>query len=70
MSKYRNHKGLRSRECDYIHEKTRYSDAHSKWLQALITSEPCFAHLIRPKGIPPYEQRKGGGKRRARNRKR
>ncbi|GCD81924.1 hypothetical protein PTHTG4_09860 [Parageobacillus thermoglucosidasius] len=70
MSKYRNNKDLRSREGDYIHEKSRYSDLYPKWLQALITSEPCFAHLIRPKGIPPYERLKGGGKRRARNRKR
>lgn len=70
MSKYRNNKNLRSREGDYIHEKTRYSDLYPKWLQALIASEHCFTHLIRSKGIPPYERLKKGGKRRARDNKR
>jgi hypothetical protein len=67
LSKYRDNPNLRSR---YKHEPTRYHDTYSKWIEALINSEPSLSHLIRPKRLPPYERWKGGGKRRARNRKR
>jgi hypothetical protein len=68
LSKYRENPNLRSRE--YRHEPTRYHDSYPKWLEALIKSEQDLSHLLKPKRLPPYEQRKGGGKRRARNRKR
>jgi hypothetical protein len=53
MSKYRENPNLRPRE--YRHEPTRYHDSYPKWMEALLKSEQSLAHLLKPKGIPPYE---------------